>query len=461
MIRSVLKSVVLTFLVSLFLFSFALDCHNGLFRNIESTIMLFQGGLLLCIVVWYGVFLLLTFSPIDFWIIYILLTAVGTLYFRQSPSVSDCVILLATVALGRLAKCILMPSYLTKVDFKKFSGCFFKEASRLTRIGHEQSVAQQTAKPCESTTYRAVFDFLIGMVGLLFISLFIRLDMKWTLYNGPRWIGLWENPNTCGMLMGAGISLAAGLQIGINNIKSTTIKLIECFLLIAIIMLGVGLVRSYSRGAWLATSIGLLYLAWCYGKLKWRSVLPGVGIIAMSLLLLWSRTSDSAPWYVKRADFGRPSVQHRFDSWRAGVEIMHDYPWGVGWGGAVSLYEKHYSPPDGGALALTTNDYLMIGTELGVPALLCFVIYVALCFRHSPHIDLSKAFSDSRGNGDRTSLSSVSHHFALKGGHEALRASCLAGALVFIVAFWFDGGLFKLPTAAMFWVLLELGRAEQ
>jgi hypothetical protein len=32
--------------------------------------------------------------------------------------------------------------------------------------------------------------------------------------------------------------------------------------------------------------------------------------------------------------------------------------------------------------------------------------------------------------------------------------------LVFVVAFWFDGGLFKLPTAALFWVLLELGAAR-
>jgi hypothetical protein len=28
--------------------------------------------------------------------------------------------------------------------------------------------------------------------------------------------------------------------------------------------------------------------------------------------------------------------------------------------------------------------------------------------------------------------------------------------LVFLVAFWFDGGLFKLATAAVFWILLEL-----
>ncbi len=36
----------------------------------------------------------------------------------------------------------------------------------------------------------------------------------------------------------------------------------------------------------------------------------------------------------------------------------------------------------------------------------------------------------------------------------------MAGVLVFVVAFWFDGGLFDLPTAALFWVLLELGAAR-
>jgi prepilin-type N-terminal cleavage/methylation domain-containing protein len=33
--------------------------------------------------------------------------------------------------------------------------------------------------------------------------------------------------------------------------------------------------------------------------------------------------------------------------------------------------------------------------------------------------------------------------------------------VVLLVAFWFDGGLFDLPTAAMFWVLLELGAERQ
>ena len=32
--------------------------------------------------------------------------------------------------------------------------------------------------------------------------------------------------------------------------------------------------------------------------------------------------------------------------------------------------------------------------------------------------------------------------------------------MVLLVGFWFDGGLFKLATGAMFWVLLELGRED-
>jgi O-antigen ligase len=161
---------------------------------------------------------------------------------------------------------------------------------------------------------------------------------------------------------------------------------LRVFLWIAIFMMGVGLVMSYSRGAWLATAVALVYLAWCYGKLKWRYLLPVVLLIVVAASLLWSRTPESAPWYVKRADLGRPSAQHRVAAWEAGLKIMRDYPFGVGWDNAISIYEKNYSPPEGGAAALTTNDYLMIGTELGVPALLCFVVYVGLCFRKSPRI---------------------------------------------------------------------------
>jgi hypothetical protein len=57
-----------------------------------------------------------------------------------------------------------------------------------------------------------------------------------------------------------------------------------------------------------------------------------------------------------------------------------------------------------------------------------------------------------RGNPPDTSLDPY---------YESLRAACLAGALALLVAFWFDGGLFTLATAAVFWILLELGAETQ
>ena len=231
-------------------------------------------------------------------------------------------------------------------------------------------------------------------------------------------------------------------------VKSAIVHPQSAILVIAAGMLGVGLVMSYSRGAWLGAGMGLLYLASCYGKLKWKYVAVGVGLLALGSMCFWSSTADSAPWYVKRADLGRPSAQNRAVAWRAGLEIMRDHPLGVGWNNAVNLYGEKYHPPEGGPAAITTNDYMMLGTELGIPALVCFVAYVGLCYRNGPRIQKLEVRSQKLESGS-----------SLLASHSSLRAACLSGALVLLVAFWFDGGLFKLPTAALFWVLLELGKA--
>ena len=167
-----------------------------------------------------------------------------------------------------------------------------------------------------------------------------------------------------------------------------------------------GLVMSYSRGAVLANSVGLLYLAWSYGKLKWRHIVIGAGGLVLASGLFWGRTADSAPWYLKRLDFSRPSAQHRVAAWKAAVQIMRDHPLGVGWNQAVSVYDTNYSPPEGGAPALTMNSYLMLGTELGLPGLLCFVAYVGLCFRKVGRA--SRLSSEARQREHITDVASAS-----------------------------------------------------
>jgi O-antigen ligase len=187
----------------------------------------------------------------------------------------------------------------------------------------------------------------------------------------------------------------------------------------------------------------LLYLAKAHGKFKWRFVLPGVFVVAAIVCVFWHSTVDTAPWYVKRLDFGRPSAQHRVAAWNAAFQMMRDHPFGVGWNKAVETYDKNYSPPEDGAAAITTNDYLMLGTQLGIPGLVCFVAYVGLCLRGRAGNPLPAAASPYKSRRARSDA--------------PYQTACRAGAVTMLVAFWFDGGLFKLATAAVFWILLELG----
>jgi O-antigen ligase len=203
-------------------------------------------------------------------------------------------------------------------------------------------------------------------------------------------------------------------------------------------MMGIGLICSYSRGSWLGTLVGLLYLAKVYGKFKWRMIMLGILVVGATVWSFWDATPDSTPWYIKRMDFGRPSAQHRVAAWRGAMEMIRDHPLGVGWNHAEEWYEKDYSPPKDGALAITTNDYLMMGTQLGLPALFCFIAYIWLAFRRGVKARC------------RTSISSVTCHFPV-------RAASRAGTLGMLVVFWLDSGLFRLPSAATFWILVELG----
>jgi hypothetical protein len=367
-----------------------------------------------------GTFLALTFNIIDMLIV--LLIIIATYYLVRSTAYyeeSNVTVFIFGLTLGKASK-LLIP---LKVD----GDCKIK-------------------------------IFITGFILLLSLSFWRRLDSSWNYYNGPRWMGLWDNPNTYGILMSTGITLAIGLIIKMvsGGWRGTIyFKSFLVILLIATVMMSGGLIFSYSRGAWLGAVISLLYLAKAYGKFKWRYVLSGAFAMAVMTWSFWNATLDSAPWYIKRLDLSRPSAQHRVAAWKAGFEIMRDHPFGVGWDNAIKIYQEEYSPPQDGAEAIATNDYLMLGIQLGIPALLCFLAYVALCFgaqnwwrkRPSPTGDSNLEASDPK-------LKTQDSEFKIK-------VACRAATLSLLVAFWFDDGLFNLPTAAIFWILLELGAYDR
>lgn len=265
-----------------------------------------------------------------------------------------------------------------------------------------------------------------------------------------------------------------------------------------------GLVTSCSRGSWVAGFCGFAFLfrSWARGKSggheiggavmsngnqrgyffsaphfthlttwlgqNWAAVF--VGALSVIVLAFWSfqatecRIMHRGPSVFNPNDF---AWRNRVVTWNGAIQMMGEKPWlGFGWSRGEQVYDRLYRPPslpESGAIEL--NDYMTLGTTLGVPALLSFIVYVGLALR-SPRSSVSSlqprsgpaAGDDQSPIADRR-LGNAELAFQ-RAREEWLRATCRAGAIVLLVGFWFDGGLFKLPTATVFWILIELGRED-
>jgi O-antigen ligase len=295
-----------------------------------------------------------------------------------------------------------------------------------------------------------------------------------------RLSGPWDNPNIFGLLMATGGLLALGLELErwkvdnqkpraqAKNWKATLWKYGRTLLWVLVLaFLGRGLLKSYSRGAWLAAICGAGYLVYQVLKnrvstsvkavnskssLSLRSIfgirqnwLP-LALIVLSIAMLlyqhfgWTewRPARRALSAVNSVDF---SWRNRIAAWEGALQITAEHPWfGVGWNNAQLLYDHYYLPPKlAESAAIELNDYLMLAITLGLPALFCFGMYLWL--------SLGKDLGVKSQKSEPTSL-------------DWLRTTCRASAIVLLVGFWFDGGLFKLATASTFWILLGLGSCE-
>ena len=276
-----------------------------------------------------------------------------------------------------------------------------------------------------------------------------------------RWNGPWDNPNLYGLLMGVGFALAIGQTLETRNWITKDCGwekvLFEILCLFAVVVTGYGLFKSYSRGAWLGTACGVAYLitksqiiesSWFlfnqfFSRLK-KNLLPlSVILASVFLLLFWQfRFSEWRPAQraFSTANINDFSWRNRVMAWEGAIHMMADRPLvGFGFGQAESAYEKNYCPLDEPA-AIETNDYFMLGISTGAPALLCFLAYLTLSFR-----------TKSVKSNSPPSILHPSSSFS---------TICRSGSIVLLVGFWFDGGLFKLPVATVFWMLMELSRIE-
>jgi hypothetical protein len=261
-----------------------------------------------------------------------------------------------------------------------------------------------------------------------------------------RWSGMWRNPNYYGLLMGAGLVLAAGM--GIRKWRLTDgkrRKIIRTVVFFAAALLcGFGVFKSYSRGTWLGVMMAFAFLAvqtcrslpafvWLRRN-RWTLMLL---LTALLLLAFWQfRFSEWTPAQrvFSVANINDFSWRNRVAAWERAFQTMVAHPLaGAGWTRLLLTNWPNYSPPQSAGSAIATNDFLVLGTSAGVPVLLSFAVYLALAFRAKPVVPTVPP---------------------------SIFTICRASSIIFLIGSWLDGGLFILAVTMVFWMLMELSRLE-
>ena len=369
------------------------------------------------------------------------------------------------------------------------------------RAGSETGAPIETirAETALGVPAAAHINFLLSILVLLLAGAALwqpEMTMEFQYRGVRRWSGPWDNPNIYGMLMGVGLVLAVGMIVqslkskiqspcqkekhSTSNIQRSTtnrgwLRWVTTLLFAgAAALCGIGLFKSYSRGAWLGAVIGFAYLLWQSSKAESTNQKAGIAgdcatrnaqhatrpsgfrfplsrfpllrpvlVIVASVLVLAFWQFRHTEWPPARRVFSVANVndfswRNRVTTWQGALQMMADRPLlGFGWGKAEDVYRYSYRARRlDETAAIQLNDYLMLGVSAGIPALLCVVAYAWLGTSRRWKIEIHQ----KAGESFRTAF------------------VCRSGALVLLVGFWFDGGLFKLPTAAIFWTLLELGR---
>lgn len=278
----------------------------------------------------------------------------------------------------------------------------------------------------------------------------LSLPIDYYYRDHVRWSGAWDNPNQFGLLMGTGLVLSTGMLAffmrtlrafqGLGNI----VFAMGC--LVGMLLLARGLLHSYSRGSWFGVIFGLSYLVingrYVTGRWRWRgSIIPLVVIVISIMVLAYWQFGQTQNVLLRRFfsvsngnDFSRGN---RIEAMKGALQMMGERPWGgFGWSRAEDSYEYYYlSTKVFNGQAFEMNNYFMMGASVGIPAMLCFGMYLWQVFKLS-----------ARRKSDAESQKV-----------EWFQVTGRAATLVLVVGFWFDGGLFQLATTSTFWILLELG----
>jgi len=287
--------------------------------------------------------------------------------------------------------------------------------------------------------------FLIIMWGLVILGAIACLVGIYQHFQGigvdygegvVRIRGTATDPNDYAMHLVILVPMVFALIFNYRNI------IIKGMLILVLVLLILNIVFTFSRGGLVAfiLVLGLSMLGFSFQRRKF--FLPVILISIGTLVLLpmipqkyWERAKTIS-------DFSDPAIQARLDTWKTGFEMMGDHPIaGVGLGAfryEYTMRARMSSDVKTRVSLFSHNAYIQIGAEMGIPALIVFILLIVLSW-----IDLRKA--------ERTFLERGDLLFA------GFSLSLILGLLGFIVCAIFLTQAFL----TMLWIILPLAVATK
>lgn len=220
----------------------------------------------------------------------------------------------------------------------------------------------------------------VPITGMLSVNTTGR-DYSTFLYKGElRWQGPWGTPNIAAMFLAMGLLLLCAFGAAVHA-KLTEISNSKYFasafkglkwLVAASVFpaLAYGcllLVKTYSRGGWVAMGVGIVVLLMgCRGVRFYPLVLAG--LFAVGIALNPQGLDRMASTGAVESD---KSISNRLLLWQGALQVMAENPWrGVGSGKFGEVFMRDYQLPSHTQEYTTAiNDFLTLGTERGVAPL--------------------------------------------------------------------------------------------
>ncbi|MDR3590222.1 MAG: O-antigen ligase family protein [Negativicutes bacterium] len=234
-----------------------------------------------------------------------------------------------------------------------------------------------------------------------------------------------KNPNLLAAFLVVIMAIATGLGLSTRSLAGK----ILCFGFV--LVLGVCLALTYSRGAWIC----VLAVIAVFGVLKNKKVFWLLALLPVAIMLVGHEVFLERLLSIMNPTDTSSTL--RLALWESTVAMIEDNPWfGIGWGAYWMVYPEY----DFFVLNASTkifhahNMYLNIAAEIGIPGLLAFL---AILVGHT-----HRAF--------------VLLHRATDRWTRGLMLGIFAALLAIVISGFTDYVLFSMQMAMVFWLLNAL-----